>query len=185
MRTTLVQTINRINLRTSNHPLYMILNLCINIFLAALILSFIKEELLSPNKDSTYLFILHNVFLLSFVRVLYTIACCTIYSLKLYTLFKNTRKHENKILRRLAKSGSNLKDPRVISKISESFRRTNAKKDKLFLAKKKSEHKTHVANQIEDRELLNKLHEDLRKQEHLNSLEVKRIHDEYKASKNK
>ena len=163
----------------------MVLNLCIHIFLAALTLSFIKEELLSLDKDSTYLFILHNVFLFSFVRALYTIACCIIYSLKLYTLFKNTRKHENKTLRRLAKSGLNLNDPRVISKISESFRRTNSKKDKLFLAKKKSEHKTHVVNRIEDGELLNKLHEDLRKQEHLNSLEVKRILDEYEASKNK
>ncbi|WP_124399740.1 hypothetical protein [Pseudomonas synxantha] len=122
---------------------------------------------------------------MSLVTAIYFLARCIAYIFNLYTLFRKTRKHENKILRKLAKSGSNLKDPRVISKISESFRRTNAKKDKLFLSKKKSEHKTHVANQIEDRELLNKLHEDLRKQEHLNSLEVKSIHVEYEASKNK
>jgi len=185
MRTTLTQTIKRINLRTSNHPIYMILSLCIEIFLAALTLTFIKEELLSPDKDTIYLFILHNFFLLSFARALCTIACCIIYSLKVYTLFRNTRKLENKILKRLAKSRLNLNDPIVISKISKSFSRSNDKKDNLFLTKKKLEQKTQMENQIDDRQLLNKLHEDLRNQEQLNSLEIKRIHDEYEASKNK
>lgn len=182
MRTTLLQTTKRINLRTSNHPIYMILNLCICTLLAAFILSFIKEELLSPDKDTTYLFILHNVFLLNFAKALYTVACCIIYLFNLHTLFRKTRNHENKILMRLKKSGSNLNDPRVISKISEHFRKTNAKDDTTFIANKnKSEHETHVSNRTEDTEPLNKLHEELREQEHLNSLEIKRIKEKYNA----
>jgi len=70
-------------------------------------------------------------------------------------------------------------------KISMDFRKHNTKIDALFLANKKAEHKKQFKNRIEDRERLNKLHEDLREQEYLNSLEVKRIHDEYNASKNK
>lgn len=103
----------------------------------------------------------------------------------LYTLFRKTRIHENKILRKLAKSGSNLKDPRVISKISERFKRTNAKDDTIFLANKKAKHENHIIKRIEDSELLNKLHDDLREQERLNIREVQRIHDEYNVSKNK
>ena len=93
--------------------------------------------------------------------------------------------HENNILRRIAISGKNLKDQRLIMKISMDFRKHNTKIDALFLANKKAEHKKQFKNRIEDRERLNKLHEDLREQEYLNSLEVKRIHDEYNASKNK
>ncbi|WP_153050267.1 hypothetical protein [Pseudomonas sp. MF4836] len=82
-------------------------------------------------------------------------------------------------------SGKNLKDPKLILKISRDFIKYNTKTDALFLANKKSEHKKQFKNRIEDREHLNKFHEDLREQEHLNSLEVKRIHDEYNASNNK
>ena len=182
MRTTLVQTIKRLNLRSDTNPFYLASNLCICIFLSALIFSFIIEALLLGDKNSLYLYSLHQIFMLSLVTAIYFLARCIAYMFNLYTLFRKTRKHENKILRKLAKSGSNLKDPSVISKFSERFKRTNAKDDLIFLAKKKAKHENHIIKRIEDRELLNKLHEDLRKQEHLNSLEVKRIYDEYHSS---
>lgn len=89
--------------------------------------------------------------------------------------------HENNILRRIALSGKNLKDPRLMVKISRDFRKYNTRTDALFLANKKVEHKKQFKKRIEGTERLNKLHEDLREQEYLNSLEVKRIHDEYNA----
>ncbi|SOB51097.1 conserved hypothetical protein [Pseudomonas lundensis] len=185
MRTTLSQTIKRLNLRADTNPFYLAFNLCICIYLSALTLPLIKEALQLGDKNSIYLHILHYLFVGSFLTAFFYLSLCIVYCLNLCKLFLKTRKHENKILRKLAKSGSNLKDPRVISKISERFKRTNAKDDTIFLANKKAKHDNHIIKRIEDRELLNKLHEDLRKQDHLNSLEVKRIFDEYNASKNK
>lgn len=185
MRTTLSQTIKRLNLRADTNPFYLASNLCICIFLSALIFSFIIEALLSGDKNSLYLYSLHQIFMLSLVTAIYFLARCIAYMFNLYTLFRKTRIHENKILRKLAKSGSNLKDPRVISKISERFKKTNTKDDTIFLANKKAKHENHIIKRIEDRELLNKLHDDLREQERLNIREVQRIHDEYNASKNK
>lgn len=146
MRTTLVQTIKRLNLRADTNPLYLAFNLCICIYLSAITLPLIKEALQSGDKNSIHLHILHYLFMWSVLTAFFYLSLCIVYCFNLCNLFLKTRKYENKILRRLAKSGSNIKDPRAILKISESFRRTNAKKDKLFLSKKKPKHKTHAAN---------------------------------------
>lgn len=118
----------------------------------------------------------------SLVMAIYYHVRCLIYLFNLYTLFLKTRTHENHILRGLAISGKNLKDPKSILKISQDFRKHNTKTDALFIANKKSEHKKQFKKRIEDREHLNKLHDDLREQERLNIREVKRIYDEYHSS---
>ena len=185
MRTTLVQTIKRLNLRADTNPIYLTFNLCICIYLSALTLPLIKEALKLGDRNSIYLLILHYLFMWSFLTAFFYLSLCIAYLFNLCKLFLKTRMHENNILRRIALSGKNLKDQRLIMKISMDFIKHNTKIDALYLANKKSEHKKQFKNQIEGREGLNKLHEDLREQEYLNSLEVKRIHDEHNASKNK
>ena len=185
MRTTFVQTIKRINLRTANNPIHLIINFLIFILLETLTFSLIKEAVQSGDTNSIYAYTLHHIFLFSFVMAIYYHVRCLIFLFNFLNLFLKTRTHENKILRDLAILGKNLKDPRLILKISRDFRKYNTRTDALFLANKKAEHKKQSKKRIEGRERLNKLHEDLREQEYLNSLEVKRIHDEYNASKNK
>ena len=185
MRTTLSQTIKRLNLRADTNPFYLAFNLCICIYLSALTLPLIKENLQSGDKNSIYLHILHYLFMWSFLTAFFYLSLCIAYCFNLCKLFLKTRIHENHILRGLAISGKNLKDPKLILKISGDFRKYNTKTDALFLANKKAEHKKQFKKRIEGREHLNKLHEDLREQEHLYSLEVKRIHDMYNASNKK
>lgn len=185
MRTTLLQTIKRINLRTANNLIYMIINFFIFILLETLTFSFIKEAVQSGDTNSIYVYTLHHIFMFSLVMAIYYHVRCLIYLFNLYTLFLKTRIHENHILRRLAISGKNLKDQKLILKISRDFRKHNTKTDALFIANKKSEHNKQFKKRIEGREHLNKLHDDLREQERLNIREVKRIHDEYINSINK
>lgn len=161
----------------------MIINFFIFILLETLTFSFIKEAVQSGDTNSIYVYTLHHIFMFSLVMGIYYHVRCLIYLFNLYTLFLKTRIHENHILRGLAISGKNLKDQKLILKISRDFRKYNTKTDALFLANKKAKHKKQLKKRIDGREHFNKFDEDLRKQEHLNSLEVKRIHDEYFSSK--
>ena len=185
MRTTLVQTIKRLNLRADTNPIYLTFNLCICIYLSALTLPLIKEALKSGDRNSIYLLILHYLFMWSFLTAFFYLSLCIAYCFNLCKLFLKTRKHENHILRGLAISGKNLKDPKLILKISRDFRKHNTKTDALLIANKKFKHKKQFKKRTEGREHLNKLHDDLREQERLNIREVKRIHDEYNNSINK
>ncbi|WP_153050268.1 hypothetical protein [Pseudomonas sp. MF4836] len=199
MRTTLLQTLSRMETRENgalNKSLLLATFLIAFMFLTYLIQAAYFQKSLIPLPsdpvEAFHMLAFESLFQNLLFFVFYSmgvVLCGTIFFIvlhleSLFNLFSRTRKYENRCLRRYTKSGIDLNEPKVRLEISESFRENNSKDDALFIADKKAEREKNLRQIIEHQQKTEELDRDLRRLENLHRLQVKRLYDEHKASRN-
>ncbi|KRC94304.1 hypothetical protein ASE33_06755 [Pseudomonas sp. Root9] len=135
--------------------------------------------------ESLFQHLLFCVFYSMGVVVCGTIFFIALHLTSLFNLYSNTRKYENRCLRRYTKSGIDVNEPKVRLEISEKFKENNSKDDALFIADKKAEREKNLRQLIEHRQMIEELERDLRRLDNLHRHEIKKRYDEYYSSSKK
>lgn len=134
--------------------------------------------------ESLFQHLLFCVFYSMGVVVCVTIFFIVLHLASLFNLYNKTRKYEIRCLRRYSKSGIDVNEPKVRLEISDRFKENNSKDDALFIANKKAEREENLRQLIEHRQMIEELDRDLRTLENQHRLEVKKLYDEHKVSRN-
>ena len=200
MRTTLLQTLSRMEIRENGalkKSLLLATFLIVFMFLTYLIQAAYFQKSLIPLPsdpveafqilafESLFQHLLFCVFYSMGVVVCGTTFFIALHLASLFNLFSNTRKYENRCLRRYTKSGIDVNEPKVRLEISEKFKENNSKDDALFIADKKAEREKNLRQLIEHRQMIEELERDLRRLDNLHRHEINKCYDEYYSSSKK